>query len=319
MPLIEKSAYQPPFFFKNNHIQTVFPILFRKRKRVKYERERIVTPDKDFIDLDWSRVHSSQLILLMDGLEGNSYHKNIVNMAYFLNKNGFDTVVYNYRGCSGEPNLKPYSYHAGSVNDLDLVINHLLNQNNYADLFLVACSFGGNMVLKYLGEQGTAVDKRIKKAACYSVPCDLTGCSWKVSSQKFYIQHFLSKYREKIVQKAEIMPDKINAEGFNKIKNFKQYDDRYTAPLNNFKNAEDYWEKTCCLPHLKNIKIPTLLLNAKDDPFLTLKSFPEDTAKDSSYLFLEAPDYGGHAGFILFNKQNEYWFEKRIFNFLTDK
>ena len=194
MPLITTSNYKPPFLFKNGHIQSIFPVLFRKIKTLPYVRQRIETPDNDFIDLDWSCVGAQRAAVVSHGLEGHSRRAYMQGMISALNRRGWDGVAFNFRGCSGQPNRLVRSYHSGATEDLHHVIRHVIAKQRYSAIALVGFSIGGNLTLKYLGE---AVQKSslIKCAAAISVPCDLEACARKLSapSNTIYLKRFLRR------------------------------------------------------------------------------------------------------------------------------
>lgn len=321
MPIISESSYRAPFLFSNAHIQTIFPAVFRKVNEVRYQRERIETPDEDFLDLDWSSVGSERLAIVLHGLEGDSTRAYILGMVSALNQSGWDAVAMNFRGCSGECNKRLRFYHSGDTGDLDTVVSHVLSRKNYAVLSLIGFSLGGNVILKYLGEPDRIVPGSLEKAVVFSAPCDLTSGSRRLNepSNRLYLRRFLRMLREKIRMKMEIMPEQINDHGYERIKDFKQFDDTYTAPSFGFKNAEDYWEKASSKPFLPNISIPTLLVNAADDPFLPEPCYPVEEARRSDTFFLEIPRYGGHVGFVAFNPSGRYWSESRAVSFLAGR
>jgi len=301
-------------------VQTVFASLCRRVRGIRYQRERIETPDGDFLDLDWSGNRSSGLAILLHGLEGDSKRAYMRGMAKALNNAGLDAVCLNFRGCSGECNKRLGFYHSGETEDLHTVISHVVERHTYSDIILVGFSLGGNVILKYLGEQGRQSHPRIKKAIVFSVPCDLASSSEKInrSAKGIYLKRFLRMLRKKIRMKMRIMPDAINDQGYRRIKTFKDFDDRYTAPMFGFKDAEDYWEKASSKPFLGRISVPTLLVNAADDPFLTPLCYPYEEAAANPLLFLEVPQFGGHVGFIAFNGKGEYWSESRAVLFIED-
>ncbi len=297
----------------------MFPSLFRRVRSVHYQRERIETPDGDFLDLDWSRNGSSRLVILLHGLEGDSTRAYMLGMAKALNNAGWDAASLNFRGCSGECNRRLGFYHSGETEDLHTVISHVVEQHTYSDIALVGFSLGGNVILKYLGEQGKRTHPLIKKAVAFSVPCDLASSSEKISraANSIYLKRFLRMLRKKIRMKMRIMSDAINDRDYRLIKTFKDFDNRYTAPIFGFKDAEDYWEKASCKPLLSRISIPTLLVNAADDPFLTRACYPYEEAGANPMLLLEIPQFGGHVGFVTFNGKGEYWSESRAVSFLS--
>lgn len=321
MPLIPSSTYRPPFLFKNGHVQSIFPVLFRKVTGVAYVRERIETPDRDFIDLDWSRIGSERVVVVSHGLEGHSMRSYMLGMIKALNRRGWDGVAFNFRGCSGEPNRLLRSYHSGSTEDLETVIRHVVGKNRYNVLGLIGFSIGGNLTLKYLGESETRPPSSIKCAAAISVPCDLEACSRQLSlkSNLIYMRRFLRMFHKKIRAKMRILPGKISDKDFKSIRSFLEFDELYTAPIHGFPSAKAYWSQCSCKQFLPKIKIPTLLISALNDPFLPDESYPREEAEKSRYFFLEIPDSGGHVGFVDFNTAGEYWHEARVASFLTQE
>lgn len=319
MPLI-KSEYKSPIFFSNGHIQTIHANIFRWVKEPPYKRKRISTPDGDFLDLDISKVGSKKLAILSHGLGADSYRPYITGMVHALNKKGFDALAWNFRGFSGVPNKTAKMTHAGATHDLEAVIQYALSLKKYKAIVLVGFSLGGNITLKYLGEQGKAIHPQIVKAITYSVPCNLHSSAQHIGkfSNKIYMLHFMMLLRNYIHAKTKILPGEIDASDLQEISNFKQFDNRYVAPLHGFKDAEDYWKQSSCDRYLENIKVPTLLVNAKDDPFLPGDCFPIKQSKNNPNLTLEIPQKGGHVGFVSLNWSNEYWSEKRALDFIQN-
>jgi predicted alpha/beta-fold hydrolase len=318
MPLIPGSSYQAPLLFSNGCLQTVYPSLARKLDADLYQRERIDTPDDDFLDLDWSRVGSNKLVILSHGLEGNTHRPYMVGMARMMNRTGWDALAWNYRACSGEINRQLRMYHNGCIDDLDCVVQHTLKSRAYDTVVLIGFSLGGNLTLMYLGSMGSKLDRRIQRSVVFSVPCDLKAGALELAKPKnyLYMQQFLVSLHEKIKRKMERMPDRINDDGYDRIKTFKEFDDRYTAPINGFKDAEDYWAKCSSDQFIPEIRIPTLLVNAQDDPFLAGGCYPVQKAEQSNYVHLEMPRSGGHVGFVQFNEDGSYWSENRAVEFL---
>ncbi|MFH1117639.1 MAG: alpha/beta fold hydrolase [Pseudomonadota bacterium] len=319
MPIIAQSRYRPSWPFTNAHVQTVYPTLFRKVAGVGYRRERIDTPDGDFVDLDFSEVGSDRIAIILHGLEGDSSRQYMLGMVQAFNRSGRDAVAMNFRGCSGECNRKLRFYHSGDSGDLHTVVTHVLQEHDYAQVALIGFSLGANVVLKYLGEQGDDVLPQIRKAVAFSVPCDLGSCSHEISSpvNRLYLKRFLRMLREKIRMKMRMMPDLVTDHGYETIKTFKDFDDRYTAPMSGFKDAEDYWEKCSCKPFLTSISVPTLVISAADDPFLGDPCYPREEALANPNLSLEIPRQGGHVGFVSFNGREEYWSETRAVEFVN--
>ncbi|MFP2995466.1 alpha/beta fold hydrolase [Spongiivirga sp. MCCC 1A20706] len=318
MPLIP-SNYNPPHLFKNGHFSTIYAGLVRKVNGVHYERERIETPDHDFIDLDWSfsKSESTKLVIILHGLEGSSQRPYIIGSAKIFNHNGFDTVSMNMRSCSGEPNKQFRTYHSGATEDLEVVINHIVKQDKYDQIIIKGFSLGGNLTLKYLGED-REIPKHIKGAIAVSAPCNLYGSMLEIHKlkNKVYANRFKRNLLEKLRQKQQQFPDWFEGKNIKDIITLKDFDDFYTSKAHGYIDALDYYEKASSLPYLQNIKTPTLLINALNDSFLSEKCFPKDEAIKNDTLYLEIPKYGGHVGF--YDKNNQYYNEKRSLNFVNE-
>jgi uncharacterized protein len=318
MPIVRPSSYRPPLCFKNGHIQTIYPNIFRRVDGVTYLRQRMRTPDDDFLDLDWSSVGATRLALLAHGLEGNSTRPYILGMVRAFNRHGWDAVVWNFRGCSGEPNEKVRFYHSGDTQDLHTVLTHILQDSCYEKLVLIGFSLGGNVVLKYLGEKARQLSPKVRAGAAFSVPCHLASSAAKMGNPAnvLYMKRFLHMLHEKIHAKMRLFPGEINDRDFHRMRSFKEFDERYTAPLHGFVSAEDYWERSSSKPFLAHIAVPTLLVNALDDPFLAPPCYPYQESLSNPYLFLETPETGGHVGFVSFDRSGDYWSESRAIEFL---
>lgn len=318
MPLV-KSNYKAPFWARSGHLQTIYPSLYRKVPLLTSERQRIHTPDKDFLDLDWSTNHSNKrLAIITHGLEGHSRAHYIQGMAGAFDRAEWNVLAWNYRSCSGEPNTQLRSYHSGSSDELELILQHVFATTNYEKIALIGFSLGGNLMLKLLGDGGSEVDARIRAAVALSVPCDLASSAKRLEhwSNHIYMRRFMNFLRPKVREKIARFPELIKDHGLDDMKTFAQFDDAYTAPIHGFKNAEEYWQQSSCQTRLENIQIPTLLINALDDPFLTPSCFPYSSADKNPNFHLETPNDGGHCGFLQFNDNNEYWSESRSVEFV---
>lgn len=311
--------YEAPFLLRNRHMQTIYPSLFRKVRPAAYQRRRITTPDGDFLDLDFSEQEKDRVVVILHGLEGSASRKYVLGMVHIFNEAGFDTVSMNFRGCSGEPNKLLRFYHSGETDDLDTVIRYLVSLGKYKAIHLVGFSLGGNVTLKYVGERGTALLPVIKSAVAISAPVDLKGSSAELEKKHntIYMQRFIRNLKEKLQLKQQQYPDGISLEGFEHIRSFRQFDDRYTGPMHGFRDALDYWQQCSSLRVLHQISIPTLLINAKDDPFLSPACYPYEIARNSDTFFLETPFNGGHVGFVTFNEPY-YWSEQRALAFIRE-
>lgn len=318
VPVIAQHSYTAPLLCSNPHVQTIIPTLFRRVPGVTYQRERIETSDRDFLDLDWSKVGGRRVAIVLHGLEGDSSRPYMMGMVKALNRTGWDALAMNFRGCSGEPNRALRMYHSGETDDLNTVVCHVANTGIYADVALVGFSLGGNVILKFLGEQGNGISPLVKAAVAISVPCDLKACSDRLKEfrNRPYLHRFLKLLHGKIRAKALMMPDRINDAGFDRIRLLSEFDDRYTAPIHGFRDSADYYEKASSKQFLTTISVPALLINAADDPFLSETCFPVEEANVNPHFFLEIPRHGGHVGFMSFNRTGEYWSETRATSFL---
>ncbi len=320
MPLILKSDYKAPFWAPGGHLQTILPALFRKIIKPAFTRGKIDTPDGDILHADWLRNNNRKLAILNHGLEGNSSSGYILGMAKMLHENNFDVLAWNHRMCAGEINSAPKMYHSGNSEDLRVVINYILSEENYDDIYLAGFSMGGNITLKYLGEEGDNISSKIKRAVVFSVPVDLGASGIKLAkfSNKIYLNRFLKSLKAKVLQKQMQYPGIFtNLDKLTSINNFHDFDELFTAPLHGFQSAADYYEKSSSKQFLTSIKIPTLLVNAQNDPFLPAECFPFEEAEASKYVFLEAPKTGGHVGFFETSLKGIYWSEKRALQFIT--
>lgn len=322
MPLVAQSRYQPPFYLFNGHLQTIVPSLWRAVPDVRYQRERVETDDGDFLDLDWSRLtdrSADTLGIVSHGLEGDASRPYVRGMVRALNRAGMDALAWNYRSCSGEMNRLLRSYHLGDTDDLDFVVRHALSKLRYRRVYLTGFSAGGNVTLKYLGENPARVPREVQRAAVFSVPTDLKASSHHIArlENRIYLNRFLKTLRNKMRQKAALLPGQVDINGLEELADFPQFDARYTAPMHGFKSAEEYYEHASSGRYLEGIRIATLLVNAENDPFLPPTCFPRDAAERSEFVFLETPQSGGHVGFPEGSPDGEYYSERRAVEFLT--
>lgn len=309
----------PPLWLRSGHVQTVLPTLFRKVSGVRYQCERIPTPDDDFLDLDWACSNRKTLAVISHGLEGDSERAYVKGMVKALSKAGIDCLAWNYRTCGGETNRQLRMYHNGATDDLDLVVRHAISKG-YPNIFLVGFSMGGNLSLLYLGQQSEQVLSQIKGVVTFSVPISLKDSAEQLShwSNQIYMKRFLKMLHQKVKAKMVLFPDQVDDQDYDQIKDFKAFDDRYTAPIHGFKDAKDYWAKCSCGPLLGCIRVPSLIVNAADDPFLSASCYPDHQILNP-YVNMEVPKYGGHVGFMGRRINSEYWSEKRTVAFVQGK
>jgi predicted alpha/beta-fold hydrolase len=317
MPIVSPSTYRPPPGLTNGHLQTILPSLLRRVGGVVYRRERIGTTDGDFIDLDWSCCGSRHLVVLCHGLEGSSRAAYIKGMARAANQAGWDAVAYNYRGCSGEANRLLRAYHSGATDDLATVHRYIVQHHTCLRIGWVGFSLGGNLVLKYLGENSRTLDEKQHWAAAVSVPCDLAASARRLdrAANRIYNWRFLRTLKAKARWKARRYPGRIDLSKLAAAHTLKAFDDLFTAPVHGFRDAQDYWRRCSALRFLHRIRVPTLVINALNDPFLDGPCFPYAAARRNPLLFLETPRSGGHVGFPPRAWNGTFWHEDRIVQF----
>jgi predicted alpha/beta-fold hydrolase len=310
-------SYSPSWWLRNGHFQSIYPSIFRRLDDRSFVRERIETPDNDFLDLDWVRSGHKRLVVLTHGLEGHSRRPYMLGMAAAAAKQNWDVLAWNFRSCSGEPNRLLRSYHSGATNDLETVIKYAITKS-YKEIALVGFSIGGNKTLIHLGRGGETLSSKILGAVVFSVPCDLATSSKQLAKTKnvMYMKNFLGSLKQKLSDKKRLYPDEIDLKHFSKIKNFYDFDSLYTAPINGFLSAEDYWSKSSSKQYIESIRVPTLMVSAKNDPFLTPECFPYELVERNPKLTLETPEFGGHVGFMSINKNKRYWSEQRAMDYL---
>jgi len=322
-----KTSFKPAWWLCNSHLQTLYPALLRTTPNPPdYRRERLTTPDHDFIDIDYCGTGKQPLIMLIHGLTGSSQSGYIKGLQSVLLKQGFRSAALNFRGCSGASNNKARCYHSGETEDIDFLYQTLRQREPETPLGVVGFSLGGNVVLKWLGEQGDRLN--LFAAVAVSVPLLLGICATKLDNgfSTFYRFNLLRELKaymrikllhlESIGQAQEAM--KIKELGdLSTINSFWQYDDRVVARLHGFNNVHDYYRRSSSRQYLKSISVPTLVIQAVDDPFMTQEVLPNPN-EISPCVQLELTQHGGHVGFIsgLIPFKPEYWLEQRIPEFL---
>jgi predicted alpha/beta-fold hydrolase len=328
------APYRAPWWLPGGHAQTIYAKLIVRRARVAYRRERWETPDGDFIDLDWiqeppaaglprpqgaNRPNAGQpsaldqssvvsresspdeppLVVLFHGLEGSSRGNYALAMMAALRDRGMRGVVVHFRGCSGEPNRLARAYHSGDAPEIDWILRRLQAGNAGAPLYAAGISLGGNALLKWLGESGAAATTVVDRAAAVSAPLDLmaAGDALGRGFNLLYARNFLVTLKAKSVAKLERHPGLYDATRVRAARTLREFDDLVTAPLHGFRDTDDYWTRASSKPGLKSIKVPTLVLNARNDPFLPAPALP-GPADVSGAVTLEQPGEGGHVGFV---------------------
>lgn len=309
--------YKPSTFLRNPHLQILAKHLFQKNIPLNYRRVELKLEDGDFLDLDFlDAFKNSELVILTHGLEGSSQREYITSLAKLLQIKGYNVLAWNMRGCSGRLNNLAKFYHSGKTEDLKAVIEYINSNYDYKKIHLVGFSVGGNITLKYLGEEANQLPTNINSAITFSVPIDLKESAIELSKFKnsLYMKHFIKSLKIKFKEKAKLFPNEINLDGIDKIKNFIQWDQKYTAPLNGFNDVYDYYEKSSSKELLEDITVRTALISAKDDPFLNINCFPSDT-KNRKFKFL-LTKYGSHLAYISSSSNN--WINKKVTKFICE-
>jgi uncharacterized protein len=266
--------------------------------RLAFRRERWDTPDGDFIDLDWvDGPETSPLVVLFHGLEGSSgSHYSRCVMAQ-LKITGWRGVVAHFRGCSGELNRLPRAYHSGDADEIGWIVKRLKTFAGSNPLFAIGVSLGGNALLKWLGR--VPVGDILQATVALSAPVDLhvAGRKLEMGFNRIYTQYFLHSLKKKSLLKLSRYPQLFDKNAMLKSNTLYEFDNVVTAPLHGFRDTDDYWTKASAKQDLKNISVPTLLINARNDPFFSPSSLPQRDDVSAS-VYLEYPDQGGHVGFI---------------------
>jgi predicted alpha/beta-fold hydrolase len=323
------SQFKPAWWLNHAHLQTLYPALWRKTPQPPLWRERLITPDHDFIDIDYCGTGNAPLIILLHGLTGSSQSSYIKGLQRVLLQHGFRSVTLNFRGCSGEYNRLARCYHSGETEDINFLYQTLRQREVTTPIAVIGFSLGGNVLLKWLGEQGKQLD--LFAAVAVSVPLLLNVCATKLDKgfSKLYRANLLRDLKHYISAKQQHLEKLGATQEANKIKqlgdltainSFWQYDEVVVAKLHGFANAHDYYQKSSARQFLKTIAIPTLIIQAFDDPFMTPDVLPH-LDELSPAVQLEITQGGGHVGFVAGKNPFKpiYWLERRILMFLKQQ
>jgi predicted alpha/beta-fold hydrolase len=319
MPFIETSDYKAPALLYGGHLQTLVPSLFRTINDVSYQREVLDTDDEDFLLLDWSRVGSKKLAIISHGLEGSSSRPYVKGMVRELTKKGWDALAWNFRSCGGKLNKRARLYHAGAIDDLLTVVRHAVHTLKYETISLIGFSLGGSLTLTFLAKHATLFKHHLVAAVGISVPLDLVASSARMAKPQNYLyqKNLLGTLKQKIKAKGGIYSSQMTKE-VARTRHFKEFDDVCTAPIHGFDDAQTYYLACSALQFLPAIQLPTLLINAQNDPILSPNCFPYDLARQSPNLYLETPQEGGHLGFLSQSLHHRSWSEERAIHFLEN-
>jgi predicted alpha/beta-fold hydrolase len=328
--MLIETTFKPAWWLSNAHLQTIYPALMRKLSvLIGLKRERLITPDNDFIDIDWCGEGNQPLIILLHGLSGSTQSGYIRGLQQALLSKGFRTVALNFRGCSGELNYSARCYHSGETEDIHFLYQWLREREPETPIGAVGFSLGGNVLLKWLGEQGNQLS--LFAAVAVSVPLVLSICATKLDTgfSKFYRKILLSELKEHVEEKKLHLERLGNFQEVKRIEklgdisdieSFWQYDDRVVARLHHFKDVHDYYLRSSSRQFLKSIAITTLLIQALDDPFMTEEVLP-NLDELSPTIQLEITQGGGHVGFIggYIPFKPSYWLDQRIPEFFEQQ
>ncbi len=317
------TSYRAPGWLPGGHAQTIYPLLIRPDP-LPYHRERWETPDGDFIDLDWTDAPAARqprdsrpLLILFHGLEGSSSSYYAITLMGAAAAIGWSGVVVNFRGCSGESNRLARAYHSGDSEEIDWILRRLRALSPLRPLYAVGVSLGGNALLKWLGEREASTRDYLQAAAAVSAPLDLTACGHHLARgfNRVYTRHFLHTLKRNAAAKLCRHPGIFDERRMIAASNLYEFDDVVTAPLHGFNGAEDYWRRASSKPWLAGIRLPTLVLNARNDPFLPAQALPAASQVAAS-VQLEFPRQGGHVGFVTGSLPGQLdWLPQRIFNY----
>jgi uncharacterized protein len=317
--IIDSKYSRPPFWQFDPHLQTIAPNRMRKLEGPDFERERINTPDGDFLDIDWLKGFSDRrLVILTHGLEGDSKRIYMRGMAVAFAKVGFDILAWNNRSCSGEWPLQPKLYYHGETKDLATVIDHAIAQG-YQEIVLVGFSMGASVVLKYIGERGDNCPTQLTCSVSFSCPTDLEGCALYMDKphNRIYKIMFMRTMKAKAIKMAEMYPHlNLPQAQIKSARTWCDFDDAFTRRMWGFESIKDLYDAGSVSLFADNIKIPSLLVNAQNDPLLPPSCYPTDLARDHPYFHFELTDLGGHIGFDLPRSKPYVWSEHRAVEFV---
>jgi len=311
-------AYRAPWWLPGGHLQTIYPVLFRRPPPVPAHRERWDTPDGDFIDVDVIEGPAdAPLLVLFHGLEGGArshYARAVMDAA---RQRGWRMLLPHFRGCSGEPNRLPRAYHSGDTAEAEWIMLEASARAAGRPLYAMGVSLGGNVLLKWLGERGEGARALVRAAAAVSAPLDLmaAGHALERGFNMVYTRMFLATLVAKSMDMIARFPGAFDAERAARARTLREFDDVVTAPLHGFADVTDYWTRASSKPHLRDIRVPTLVLNARNDPFLPAQHLPASD-EVSSAVMLEFPSSGGHVGFLSGPFPGHLrWLPRRVFEF----
>ena len=308
------SDYRAPWWLPGGHLQTIAAAL-APAPRVAFSRERWDTPDGDFVDVDWAGDSGAKrLLVLFHGLEGSSRSHYAGAIAAQAASRGWRFALPHFRGCSGVLNRLPRAYHSGDSDEVDWILRRFAQDG--AHLYAAGVSLGGNALLKWLGERGAEATQLLRRAAAVSAPIDLAASGAALDrgfNRRTYTRLFLTTLKAKAFAKLALNQLQLDPRRLARARTLHEFDDMFTAPLHGFRDADDYWARASSAPWLARIEVPTLMLNARNDPFLPAAALERAAREASGAVMLEFPRSGGHAGF----PGRDRWLARRVLDFLS--
>ncbi len=318
MNVLSQHDFIPSKKYRHSHYSTFIPSLFGREPDVDYKRKRVATPDGDFLDLDYASHGHPRVAILCHGLEGSSRSVYVLLQAEYLLTKGWDVLAINFRGCSGENNRHLQMYNSGETRDIAYVTKE--HTGDYDEVALIGFSLGGNLVLKYAGQHPESVDDRVSSIVAISTPLDLDDASKHLLKWDNYLYQafFLKSLVSKIIIKKKQFPDEVSLKHLRKCYNLYQFDEYYTAPIWGYESAKDYYDSNASIQWLHKVRIPSLIINAQNDPFLGPQCYPSELADSLEHINLVTPKYGGHVGFA-YSRNDRSWMLEKVTDFIDQK
>jgi hypothetical protein len=314
-----RAEFDPPWWLRNRHVQTIVPNTFRWPRRLPLQRETVELPDGDFVHADWTPRREGPIVVLLHGLEGNINSPYASGMLHALHSAGWRAVLLHFRGCSGVSNRLPRAYHSGDTEHLEVFFDLVRAREPGVPLAAVGFSLGGNALLKWLGETGDTA--RLKAAAAISVPFDLGECARAIDTgfSKVYQFRLMRRLKNSVRRKVAAGVANFSPPPFDHMSTFTEFDDAFTAPLHGYKDAKDYYTRCSSRQFLPGIRTPTLIVHAGDDPFMSPSVVPQASEVSASTRF-ELATHGGHTGFLSGAGLGGWrvWTEERVALYLAE-
>lgn len=319
---ISQASFKPAYGLRNPHLQTILPKFLLKTPVCKMAYERVITPDNDFVDLAWSVPENAKaLVILFHGLEGSSKSHYIQHLVAHCNHDNIACVLMHFRGCSGVPNLTSKAYHSGATFDPLYIVPLVKDRYPHLPLFAIGFSLGANMLMKLMAEHN---DLPIEASAAVSAPLNLAASAESINKgfSSLYQWHLMKSMKANLLHKMSVLDMTkvlhVTANQISKMSSFREFDNNITSVLHGFKDADNYYQQCSALPDLHKIQKPTLILHAKDDPFMNTNVIPtrEDINSNVAY---ELSEYGGHVGFLTsLSKRPKLWLPQRLNDFISE-